>query len=371
MKISIIQGAFLPVPPLLGGAVEKMWFRLAQDFVARGHEVRHFSRLYDSQASYESIQGVQHQRIHSYDQPKGLLLLKFMDFLYSYRVCKLVPTDSDVVITNSFWSPLLLSKILRQRAYIDIQRMPKGQCSLYQYSGRLRANSNPVADAIRKELKPSFYSKVKMIPNPLPFEPPLADPTPYKKNIILYAGRIHPEKGIELLIHAARAVPNDWRVDIIGPWEVSQGGAGNDYLTRLKLLARGLPVHIHEPEFDTERLSEYYREASIFAYPSLAEKGETFGLAPLEAMAWRCVPVVSDLACFKEFISSELNGLFFDHRQPDAASQFGFQLQKLTTNGTFRKQLAQEAKLVGVTHHPQTIADAFLSDFQSMLNEQG
>jgi hypothetical protein len=26
MKITIIQGAFLPVPPLLGGGVEKMWF---------------------------------------------------------------------------------------------------------------------------------------------------------------------------------------------------------------------------------------------------------------------------------------------------------------------------------------------------------
>ena len=35
MKITIVLGAFLPVPPVMGGAIEKSWFTLAQEFVSR------------------------------------------------------------------------------------------------------------------------------------------------------------------------------------------------------------------------------------------------------------------------------------------------------------------------------------------------
>ena len=44
MKITIVLGAFFPVPPLLGGAVEKVWFALGPEFVRRGHEVVQISR---------------------------------------------------------------------------------------------------------------------------------------------------------------------------------------------------------------------------------------------------------------------------------------------------------------------------------------
>ena len=44
MKITIVLGAFFPVPPLMGGAVEKVWFALAQEFARLGHEVTQISR---------------------------------------------------------------------------------------------------------------------------------------------------------------------------------------------------------------------------------------------------------------------------------------------------------------------------------------
>jgi len=45
------------------------------------------------------------------------------------------------------------------------------------------------------------------------------------------------------------------------------------------------------PVFDADRLARHYERATVFAYPSLAEKGEAFGVAPLEAMASGAVPV--------------------------------------------------------------------------------
>ena len=36
-------GAFLPVPPIKGGAIEAVWFLLGQEFAKHGHEVTHIS----------------------------------------------------------------------------------------------------------------------------------------------------------------------------------------------------------------------------------------------------------------------------------------------------------------------------------------
>ena len=300
MHVTILQGAFFPEPPLLGGGVEKRWFRLGQEFAARGHRVTHFSRRYGSLLAEEQIAGVQHVRIRGYDQPKSMLKLKFLDLLYSLSACRQISADSDIVVTNTFWSPLLLPRSLRGRAYVDVARMPRGQCRFYAQAGRLRANSFAVAEAIRRELPAAQHGRISMIPNPLPFDPPAAIDIESKKKEILYCGRVHPEKGLDLLIKAASGLPPDWRVKIIGPWETRQGGGGKEYLDSLRMLAQGMPVTFHGPEYNMERLAEHYREAAIFAYPSVAEKGETFGLAPLEAMAWSCVPVVSDLPCFKD-----------------------------------------------------------------------
>lgn len=57
MKIPIMTGAFFPVPPILGGAVEKAWFALAREFVRRSHEVVQISRAHPQLPAREEIAG--------------------------------------------------------------------------------------------------------------------------------------------------------------------------------------------------------------------------------------------------------------------------------------------------------------------------
>ena len=55
--------------------------------------------------------------------------------------------------------------------------------------------------------------------------------------------------------------------------------------------------------------------ASFFIYPSQARQGETFGLAGLEAMSCGCIPIVSQLPCFADFISFGSEGFCLHERK--------------------------------------------------------
>ncbi len=367
MKIAIVQGAFLPVPPIMGGAVEKMWYLLGQKFAARGHEVVHISKKWAELPEREQMQGVTYLRVAGHNAPINPVYFKILDGFYTLRAVRAVPSDADIVVTNTFWAPLLLPLFKKAKIYVDVARMPKGQMRLYRTAARLRGNSTPVAAAIRQELPASQHFQVGMVPNPLPYNATEAMELHQKGNNILFCGRIHPEKGLDLLAQAANALPDGWTLSIVGPWQSAAGGGGAAYLAKLKVALNPDKVQFIEPIYDIEKLNVLYKAAAIFVYPSVAEKGETFGLAPLEAMAWGAVPVVSDLACFKDFIVDRENGLIFDHRQPDAQDQLAQYLLRLINDPALRHRLGEKALNVRTTHSPDSIADQFLADFASLV----
>jgi len=72
MRISIVNGFFLPVPPLSGGSTEKSWFYLGREFAARGHAVLSLSRQWRSLPIEEAIDGVQHYRLPGYEHQRQL-----------------------------------------------------------------------------------------------------------------------------------------------------------------------------------------------------------------------------------------------------------------------------------------------------------
>lgn len=369
LKITIIQGAFLPVPPKLGGAVEKRWFALSKKFAQKGHKVLHISRDFSDMPAEELIEGVLHKRVRGYNTPSSGIFLKWLDLLYSLRAKAVVPPDSDVVVTNTFWAPILLPSSLRKRCMVDVGRLPKKQMLLYKQASRLKANSTPVAKAIKKELPVNQHHRVVIIPNPLPFQDLPDVDCKAKKPILLYVGRVHPEKGLELLIEAFKKIGSGWQLQIVGPAEINAGGGGPSYLESLKFIAGEGNVEFIGAVYNMELLNKYYADASIFIYPSLAEKGETFGLAPLEAMAWGCVPVVSNLACFRDFIKHGKNGLVFDHRCEKAIGSLSNAIERLLKGTSFRQSLAQEAIKVRQSHSTYFIASLFLEEFERIISE--
>lgn len=370
MKITIVQGAFLPVPPVMGGAVEKIWFALGQEFARRGHQVTHISRALDDLPREEIIEGVRHLRVRGYDTPASLLRLKGLDLLYSLRARRVLP-EADVLVTHTFWMPLLVRSPRVGKLYVHVARYPKGQMRFYGHAARLQTVSTPIRSAIVSEV-PQLAAKVCCIANPLSGAiPARIDPSerPAPKRL-LYIGRIHPEKGIGLLLDAVGLISQEqfagWKLFIVGPAESRYGGGGEAYLEALK--ARNLSDRIvwTGPSFDPAALDEYYRSASLFVYPSLAEKGETFGLAPLEAMAQGCPALVSNLDCFRDFIVEDENGFVFDHRCANPAAALSAKLVELMGDEERLARASVHAHEKALEFSLERIATQYLEDFESL-----
>ncbi len=122
---------------------------------------------------------------------------------------------------------------------------------------------------------------------------------------------------------------------------------GEDWLAGLK--ARFAPqlgdrLEICPPEFDAAKLARHYGALDIFCYPSLAEQGETFGVAVAEAMAAGCTPIVSGLACFHELVREGSTGLVFDHTAPSAESDLANLIARLLIDEGERHRLAANAQ---------------------------
>lgn len=374
MKITIVMGAFLPVPPVMGGAVEKVWFTLAQEFARRGHTVVQISRALPPFPLIERIEGVHHIRVPGHDTPASLLSLKALDLLYSIRAKRALP-PSDIIVTNTFWLPFLLRNSERGRLYVHVARFPKGQMRFYSHAARLQAPSSAIAEAIIAEL-PRARTKTKVIPYPRPDAasselPPSAG----RARTILYVGREHPEKGIHLLVNAFVMLParlrEEWRLVIVGSAETRFGGGGADYRTQLEHAAAAAMerIEFRGPIFDAIELEREYRNARLFVYPSLAETGETFGLAPLEAMAHGCAVLVSDLRCFRDFVHDEATGFVFDHRAADPARTLREKIAQILEDEASLKRIAETGRQASDEYSLARIAGQFLADFASLRRE--
>lgn len=367
MKITIVQGAFFPIPPVLGGAVEKMWYGLAKEFVNQGNEVNYISKSYEGFLNIERQEGINHIRVKGYKSPSSGILLKILDLFYTLKAVRKISNDTDVIISNTFWLPIILSSNQQKKCFIDVARMPKGQMRFYIKNGRLRANSSPVAKAIKDEISVKYFDKVVMIPNTLPFKNVNTVDFSIKEKIILYTGRIHPEKGLDILINSFSLLGTDeWQLCIVGPYSIESGGGGVNYLQELKMLVKSSNVVFLEPIFDIDKLSEIYSKASIFVYPSVAEQGETFGVSPLEAMSWGCATIVSNLECFKDFLIHNKNGLCFDHRSEKKVEILNQFLKDLINNPKLMNELAKDGLLVNETHSTEKLANEFLKEFEHM-----
>jgi len=375
MKITIVSSFFLPVPPVAGGAMEKIWFRLAREFAAAGHEVTHISRTWPGFPDQEVIDGIRMVRVPGCNHHRRLWQNLLSDFFWGLRVARRL-SAGDIVACNTVTLPVYL-KWMRPhagRVVAVLGRMPKGHAHFYGLVHRLIATSEAVqAQVIRENSR--LKDRTLVVPNPIDWtlhQGPLRDTG--APVTIGYVGRMNPEKGLEILLRSAAALARRpglpaWRLRLVGPQTVAEGGGGEAYVDGLRDLAAsaGADVSVEPPLYDPASLALVYRSLDVFCYPSLAEKGEGLSVAPIEAMAAGAVPVVSALDCYADVIRHEHNGLVFDHRGANAAELLADAFVRLISDADLRRRLGDQARIDARPFDYAAVAQTLLEDF-AVLN---
>ena len=368
MKILILIGPFSEFSNQSYGGVEKFWFILGQQFKKLNNEVVFISKKTKKNQKNKLINGILFKRIKGYLAPQNIFLRLFLDFLYTIKALSALPKDADIIVTNTFWSPIIFPFFVKKNAkiYVDVARMPKGQMFLYKFADRLRVNTHAVKKNIIKEVSLKLAKKIKVLPPSLPFTSPLNINLKNKKPLIVYLGRIHEEKGIELFINSLKKINlKRWKVKIIGPWKINDGGSGLSYLNYLTNQITNKSITIENP-ISVKKIFKLYKQTAIFVYPSLA-KNETFGLSVAEFMSYGAVPIVSNLDCFKDYITHNYNGMIFNHEKRNSSLLLSNYLKKLIKNNKFRLKLSKKAFNINKTHSVNKIAQTFLSDFKNLI----
>jgi glycosyltransferase involved in cell wall biosynthesis len=385
MRISIVNGFFLPVPPISGGSTEKSWYNLAREFTTRGHTVTMFSRRWRGFPHRESSEGIQHVRLPGANHQRQLWRNLLLDFIWSWRVFFALPT-ADIVVVNAVALPGWLGWLKPRAGQVVLMtgRMPKGQYRYYRNIARILAASSFVREKVIQE-NSALESVTHIYGYPLNWGLLAHRPAPAQpffgqaKSTALtigFVGRIHTEKGLQLLGQALQIVGQSspelppWHLLLCGPADIAHGGSGADFkralLNQLSEAMPGKNFTLLDPQFHDATLAGVYQRIDIFCYPSLAEKGETFGVAVAEAMAAGAVPVVSQLACFTDFVRDGQNGLVFDHRAPDASAQLAHALIRLIADPCLRQKLGAQARQDARAYDYATYAETLLADFAQL-----
>jgi glycosyltransferase involved in cell wall biosynthesis len=151
------------------------------------------------------------------------------------------------------------------------------------HAAALHATGHLEADNARTlALRP----EIVCIPNGLtvPRVCPVRNPAQQKS--VVFLGRLHPIKGLPMLLEAwARVRPSDWTLEIAGP---DEGGHRQILEAQVNALAIDGSVHFSGPVIGMEKRSLMAR-ASVCVLPS---HSENFGLAVGEALA-EGVPVIA------------------------------------------------------------------------------
>lgn len=124
-----------------------------------------------------------------------------------------------------------------------------------------------------------FHQPVAVIPNGIDI-PDLKEQPQGKYRTLLFLGRVHPIKGLDLLLPAWQTIQYrfpDWRLRIVGP---DNGG----YLAQMQTLAKKLALTRIEfaGAVYGQQKWQVYRDADLFVLPTYSEN---FGMAVAESLA--------------------------------------------------------------------------------------
>jgi glycosyltransferase involved in cell wall biosynthesis len=177
------------------------------------------------------------------------------------------------------------------------------------------------------------------------------------KFVFLYVGRLSPEKGLDMLIHAAKKLQGRF------PGKTAFIFTGGGPYTQV--IQQEKPDNVILTGFKTGReLSEIYASADCFAFPSGTE---TFGNAPLEAMASGLPVAAISGGGVTEFLSHGKNALLCADGDRDVFTEH---LAAIMCNDALRRELAENGRREALARDWDIIFDGLLAVYTALIRNK-
>jgi alpha-1,6-mannosyltransferase len=177
--------------------------------------------------------------------------------------------------------------------------------------------------------------------------------------LLLYAGRLAPEKNLPLLIEMMRSLEHDrtrdYRLILVGD------GILRERLEQLTTRQAPGKVYFFDHITDRERLAEIYASCDLFVHPN---PREPFGIAPLEAMASGLPLVAANTGGITSF-ASEANAWL---AEPTAVAFAGAVRQAFEDHGA-RLAKIREGLATALAHRWDCATSAYFSLYDAIHAE--
>jgi len=162
---------------------------------------------------------------------------------------------------------------------------------------------------VRETASEGFRSPCEVLPHGIVMPPRLPDAreslrnllaVPADRPVLVFMSRVHPKKGIELLLESAAALRESFELVIVGTGD-------SDYVAGLKRqVSKSLVEHVHWLGFkEGDDKWRVLQGADLFVLPS---HSENFGIAVLEAIACGLPVVISDQVALQDEVKKHQLG---------------------------------------------------------------
>jgi len=321
-------------PPRVIGGLSRAVYDLSRALASQGEEVHVFTSHVEGYPTFEQIEGVYVHRISCY---RDIDHEHFMDWVFQFNLALLDYYESlvkqgfqvDVVHAHD-WLVSLAARRLKERydlpliATIHATEFGRNQGIFTDLQKRIHAEEGLLtreaglviscSHYMAKEISQLFElprEKVWVIPNGVDPEKVIQSPTWFDRSqyalpdekIILFVGRLVPEKGAQLLIEAfpeVLAEHPETKLIIAG-----KGPMAETLQKMADALDLGQKV-LFTGFIEDQTRNGLLQHATLAAYPSLYEP---FGIVALEAMAAKTPVIVSDTGGLGEIVQHGVNGL--------------------------------------------------------------
>lgn len=177
-----------------------------------------------------------------------------------------------------------------------------------------------------------------------------------KKHLLLYVGRLAPEKDVKTLLDIAKLLPADVNHHV--QWMVVGDGP-----SRPQLQNEAPPNMMFTGYLKGEQLAEVYSAADVFVFPSPTE---TFGNVVLESLASGTLVIGANAGGVKNIVQDKVTGCLC---QPGNAAEFAEAIAKLLEHSSLRRQMGLEGRNFAKTQKWDAIFEDLLWQYTRTIQE--